>query len=35
MGCLQEAGFRLLRFTAADVNGTPDAVVALVARQLR
>jgi hypothetical protein len=32
---LQDAGFRLLRFTAADINRTPDAVVALVARQLR
>src|SRR5437660_2400669 len=30
---LQDAGFRLLRFTAADINHRPDAVVALVARQ--
>jgi Protein of unknown function (DUF559) len=32
---LQDAGFRLLRFTAPDIHQTPDAVVALVARQLR
>jgi very-short-patch-repair endonuclease len=32
---LQDAGFRLLRFTAADINRRPEAVVALVARQLR
>jgi very-short-patch-repair endonuclease len=31
---LQAAGYHLLRFTAADINRTPDAVVALVARQL-
>jgi very-short-patch-repair endonuclease len=31
---LQDAGYRLLRFTAADILRTPDAVVALVARQL-
>ena len=31
---LQDAGYRLLRFTAADVNRTPDAVVELVARQV-
>jgi very-short-patch-repair endonuclease len=32
---LLDAGHRLLRFTAADINRTPDAVVAMVARQLR
>ena len=32
---LHDAGYRLLRFTATDINRTPDAVVALVARQLR
>jgi very-short-patch-repair endonuclease len=32
---LQDAGFRLLRFTAVDIHRRPDAVVALVARQLR
>src|SRR5215472_18073560 len=32
---LQDAGYRLLRFTAADINRTPDGVVALVTRQLR
>jgi Protein of unknown function (DUF559) len=32
---LVEAGYRLLRFTAADVQHAPDTVVALVARQLR
>jgi very-short-patch-repair endonuclease len=32
---LQDAGYRLLRFTAADISRAPDAVVALVARQLR
>jgi very-short-patch-repair endonuclease len=32
---LQDAGYRLLRFTSVDVNRTPEEVVALVARQLR
>lgn len=32
---LLDAGCRLLRFTAADLAGSPNAVVAIVARQLR
>jgi hypothetical protein len=32
---LHDAGYHLLRFTAADIMRTPDAVLALVARQLR
>jgi very-short-patch-repair endonuclease len=32
---LLDAGHRLLRFTAADIQRTPDTVVAMVARQLR
>lgn len=32
---LLDAGYRLLRFTAADIHRTPDTVVSVVARQLR